>query len=134
MRNSFDIFNEHLTELESTIEQQRLSNCLSRCTELTRYSAIVEYQDGVLISEVLGGVFSEISTLFESRNIPESKQKQFLTDLRAHVSSIKNTYQNDDKNSIYNALKDIRNFTTQFQLYCWNTLPAKPTPLVRRMR
>ena len=133
MRNNLEVFDDYLNKLKSAIEQSRLSNCYDMCNSLTRYSAMSGYQDGVLISEILESVFFQLRRLFDTVNIPKTVQKEFLTELKTHVVSVGTTYKNDDKNPIYNTLKEIRNLTTNFQFHCWDTFSAKPTSLRRRV-
>ena len=133
MQNNLEVFDEYLSRLELAIEQNRLSNCYAMCSRLTRYSTMSGYQDGVLISEILESIFLQLRDLFDTTNIPETEQKEVLTELKTHVASIRATYKDDDKNSIYNTLKEIRNLTTGFQFHCWDTFSAKPTSLRSRM-
>lgn len=133
MRNINDLFDEYLDKLESAIGLKRFSNCYRMCDDLTKYSTMSDYKDGILISEILENIFSELRDLFKSADIPETEEKQILTDLKTHIALIQTTYKDDDKNSIYNALREIRSITTRFQIHCYNTFSIKPVPLHRRM-
>ena len=100
-------------------------------SDLTKYSVMADYQDGVLVAEIFKGIFSQIYDLFTTMEVPENEREQILAELKNHVVSIKSTYTDNDKNLIYQELKKIRNATTRFQIHCWNTFTTKPQPFRR---
>ena len=126
MTTNYNVFDECLTKIENIIENKQLINCYRQCADLTGYSALANFKDGLLISEILEGVFMQLNNVFDNAEIPESEQKQFLAKLKSNISQIKSTYKEDDKNNLYNALKEIRSTATYFQINCWTTLPNKP--------
>lgn len=132
MKNNFEIFDEHFQTLTAMVEQKQFSNCASMCSDLANYSAMSNYQDGVLISEILEGIFEQIRYEFKRMNIPNMEQQDFIAELKDSIMSIGATYKDDDKNSTYDALKKARNLATQFQIKCWNTFRTKSSPLPNR--
>ena len=134
MRSNHEVFDSRLDMIENIIEKKQFMNCYRICNDLTRYSILSDYQDGLLISEVFEGVFSQLDILFDRTNIPEPAQKLILTDLKNNIVEVKNVYKNNDKTSIYEALKKIRNTTTCFQIDCWSKFPNKPTQGRLKMR
>ncbi len=131
MTNHLEVFDDYLNKLKLAVEENRLVNCSTMSTDLTKYSVMTDYQDGVLVAEIFEGVFSQIYNLFTTMQIPENECESILTELKNHIVSIENTYKDNDKNLIYQELKKIRNTVTRFQIHCWNTFSVKPQPLRR---
>ena len=76
-------------------------------SDLTKYSVMTDYQDGVLVAEIFKGIFLQIYDLFTTMEVPENEREQILTELKNHVVSIKSTYKDNDKNLIYQELKKL---------------------------
>ena len=131
MVSHLEVFDDYLNKLKLAVEENRLLNCNAMSSNLTKYSAMADYQDGVLIAEIFEGIFSQIHDLFVSVKIPEKEHEQILAELKNHIISIEGTYKEDDKNLIYQELKKIRNTATRFQIHCWNTFTDKPQPFRR---
>ena len=126
MGNHLEVFDDYLNKLKLAVEENRLLNGRAMSSDLTKYSIMADYQDGVLIAEIFEGIFSQIDDLFTTTDVPENQREQILTELKNHIVSIEKTYKDDDKNLIYQELKKIRNIATRFQTHCWNTFTAKP--------
>ena len=131
MANHLEVFDDYLNKLKLAVEENRLSNCNAISSDLTKYSVMTDYQDGVLIAEIFESVFSQIRDLFTTMEVSENERERILAELKNHIVSIKNTYKDNDKNLIYQELKKIRNAATRFQIHCWNTFSAKPQPFRR---
>ena len=104
-KDKFGVFDVNLQRLNSLIDENQLSNCFVICADLTRYSAMSGYTDGLLISEVLEGVFSQITNMIKIYEISDEEKHHLASELKNGISKIKNTYRDDDKNSLYNDSK-----------------------------
>lgn len=124
-KDTFEIFDTNLQQLDSLIEKNLFLNCHHACTDLTRYSVMSNYTDGLLVSEVLEGVFAQMQTMFDMYKIPDDEKRTITYELKDGINKIKNSYQDEDKNLLYNGLKKTRNDSTNFQMKCWNTFPRR---------
>ena len=57
MANHLEVFDDYLNKLKLAVEENRLSNCNVISSDLTKYSVMTDYQDGVLIAEIFESVF-----------------------------------------------------------------------------
>ncbi len=124
-KDKFEIFDTNLQQLNSLIEKNSFVNCYRTCTDLTRYSAMSNYTDGLIISEILEEVFSQIHRVFTEHSIPDDEKHIIESELKNGIDKIKGSYKDEDKNSLYDGLKKIRNDATHFQLKCGNNFPHK---------
>ena len=129
MRDKFEIFDMNFQLLNSLINKNLFLNCHSTCNDLTRYSAMSNYTDGVVISEILEGIFLDLYNTFNKHEIPDEEKNTLTSELRDGINCIRTSYKDDDKNSLYHGLEKIRNHATHFQIRCSNSFPNK---LIRR--
>ena len=125
-RDKFEIYDAVFQKLDALIEKSMFTNCYSMCSDLTRYSSISNYTDGLLISEILEGIFSQLNDVFERYKIPESEQCTLTTKMKDGIQKISMSYKDEDKNPVYDGLKNMRNDATCFQMKCWNSFSHKP--------
>lgn len=90
---------------------------------LTLFSTLLDYDDGILVSEVLEGVFSQVGPLAEDLETEEVRPTN--EQLAAKMQVVTDTYRAEDKNALYQALRDIRSIATKFQITRVKSAPTK---------
>ena len=132
MMDKFEVFDTYLQNLHSLIDKNHFSNCNFVCTNLTSYSVMSDYMDGLLIAEVLESVFSQLKHIFDMYEVTDEDKQILASKLQDGIDRIKKTYRDDDKNSLYDGLKKIRSDATYFQFNAWTNFSRKPRRNTRR--
>ncbi len=123
MKDVFDVFNEGFEEITRMVGQGNYKGSFVYSSNLTLFSTLLDYEDGILISEILEGVFSQVGPFAEEMDAKEigSINEQ----LAAQMKTITGSYRAEDKNILYQALRDLRSLATQFQMRCMRSRPMK---------
>ena len=123
MKSIFDVFNEGFEEITRMVGQGNYKGPFVYSSNLTLFSTLLDYEDGILISELLEGVFSQVGPFAEELNPEEigSINEQ----LAAQMKIIAGSYRAEDKNILYQALRDLRSIATKFQIKCMRSRPIK---------
>ena len=123
MKSIFDVFNEGFEEITRMVEQGNYKGSFVYSSNLTLFSTLLDYEDGILISELLEGVFSQVGPFAEELNPEEigSINEQ----LAAQMKIIAGSYRAEDKTILYQALRDLRSIATKFQIKCMRSRPIK---------
>ncbi len=123
MKDVFDVFNEGFEEITRMVGQGNYKGSFVYSSNLTLFSTLLDYEDGILISEILEGVFSQVGPFAEEMDAKEigSINEQ----LAAQMKTITGSYRAEDKNILYQALRDLRSLATKFQMRCMRSRPMK---------
>jgi hypothetical protein len=119
------VFNENLQSISTLLDSGNLRACFIASSNLTMFSAMSEYDDGVMITEVLQGVFSEVGPLFDDYLIEENDSKQLISEMKKYMKDVIKNYDENNKNELYSALKNLRYVATKFQMQCWKLMKKK---------
>lgn len=122
MKDILEVFNENLLSIYNLLDSGNLRGCFIGSANLTMFSAMANYDDGVIITEVMQGVFSEVGPLFDEYQIDEKEKEQIITEMKNSVGDIIKSYNDKNKNNLYLALKNLRHRATQFQMKCWKMM------------
>jgi len=128
MKGVKEVFDEKLKLINEMIEKDHLRGGYITSTDLTRYSTMSDFDDGILISELLENVFSEIGPLFEMYQIEEENKKRLLEEIKEQISKLKQYIQKPDEKQLYLALRQLRSTATKFQMITWEQAKRKPKP------
>ncbi len=123
MKSIFDVFNEGFEEITRMVEQGNYKGSFVYSSNLTLFSTLLDYEDGILISELLEGVFSQVGPFAEELNPEEIRS--INEQLAAQMKIIAGSYRAEDKNILYQALRDLRSIATKFQIKCMRSRPIK---------
>lgn len=126
MKDVFDAYKDSFEEITQMVEQGNYKGSFVTSTYLTLVSTTLDYTDGILISEVLEGVFSQVGPAAEESEPEEVKilNEQLTAQMRILIES----YRAEDKNALYLALRDLRSIATKFQIQHAKHEPAKTPP------
>jgi len=123
MKEVFDVFNEGFGEITRMVGQGNYKGSFVYSSNLTLFSTLLDYEDGILISEILEGVFSQVGPFAEEM---DAKEIGFINEqLAAQMKIIADSYRAEDKNILYQALRDLRSIATKFQITCMRSRPMK---------
>jgi hypothetical protein len=131
MKDVFDAYKDSFEEITQMVEQGNYKGSFVASTYLTLVSITLDYTDGILISEVLEGVFSQVGPAAEESE-PE-RVKILNEQLTAQMRLLTDSYRAEDKNALYQALRDLRSIATKFQIQHAKHEPAK-TPRQPQLR
>lgn len=123
MKDVFDAYNDSFEEITQMVEHGNYKGSFVASTYLTLVSTMLDYEDGILISEVCEGVFSQVGPSAEDSE-PE-EVRHINEQLAAQMKIITDSYRAEDKNVLYQALRDLRSIATKFQIECVKHNPAK---------
>jgi len=121
MKDVDQAFRDKLQKIVELLDKGNLSGCYIVSRNITGFSTTLDYDDGILISELLEGVFSQIGPLFETYDINDGDKKQLSSDIKNRVAAIIEHYRDEDKNQLYLALQQTRAIATKFQLNRWES-------------
>ena len=123
MKDVFDVFDEGFEEITRMVGQGNYKGPFVYSSNLTLFSTLLDYEDGILISEILEGVFSQVGPFAEEL---DAKEIGFINEqLAAQMKIITDSYRAEDKNILYQALRDLRSIATKFQIKCMRSGPMK---------
>ena len=125
MKDVIQVLDEKLDSIIIMIGEDHLHGCFTTSMDLSRFSTLAEYDDGIFISEIFESVFSQIGPLFETFQISEDDKKQLLSAITKQIVCIKNSFQKDNKEELYLGLQQLRSIATKFQIKCYETVKEK---------
>lgn len=126
MKDSEQVFNEGLQRL-TQLDEVGFEACFRLASDLTRVATYSDFKQGVLIAEVLEGIFNQIGPLFEAYDIPENEIRDISDTINQGLSQLLSVY-TDDRSAAFEILADLRFAATKFQFKCyttWRRLPRK---------
>ena len=129
MKDIYQIFAENLETLAGFVGKTGFKNCFNIVADLNRISTFSDFRGGVLIAEILEGVFSQIDPLLKQYDIPDTNRKQMEGKISQNIVLL-SSYKNNNKEKLYEILKDLRFTVTAFQFKCWNNWKRKEDDLV----
>lgn len=133
MKDIYQIFDENFKVLIEMTEKMNLLGCMNTSVDLTRIATMADFKDGVLVSETLEGVFTQLGPLMEQYDIPEAERKQIKEKMHQNMILLSQNYKANDKAKLYEILRDLRSLATFFQFKCWNHLERKRGKEIKRM-
>lgn len=110
------IFDEKLGDLIRLVEEDRFAGALYTATDLTRISALSKFERGVLIGEVLDGIFREVGHMFERHAVSDAHKNGVRGEISQGLMKIRSAYSDEGTSGIYGALEGIRYAATTFQI------------------
>ena len=125
MKNVSEVFKENLQHISNSLDSDNLRACYIGSANLTMFSVMSDYDDGVIITEVLQGIFSEIGPLFDDYQIEIKDREQLMDEMKKYMKDIIKNYDEKNKNDLYSALKNLRHVATKFQMQCWKLMKRK---------
>ncbi len=94
--------------------------CFNIASNLTRIAVFANFKRGVLVAEILEGVFSQVGPIFDQYSIPEEDKEQTKDRIREHIIALSSAYNGADKAGLYDIVENLRFTATDFQFKCWN--------------
>jgi hypothetical protein len=137
MKTIFDIFDNSLSNIHTAIESGNLQNGSYIATELIQTSELMDFNDGVFISEILESSINQLLSESSSYDIPKEEKITVISSLLTEIDNIKKCYKKEDKNELFFALERFRNVVTKFQYHARRTYKSSekrfdPLEILRR--
>ncbi len=129
MKNVYEVFDENLNILIDTINVINLKNCFRISVDLTMYSLMSEFKEGVFISELLESVFSQVGPLFDEYDINPDIEFEMIERMKKLLIKIRDNYKESNKDELYSSLIELRYIATKFQSMCFNIMKKKPAEI-----
>jgi hypothetical protein len=123
MKDVFNVYSEGFEEVARMVAQGNYKGAFVASSHLTLFSTLLDYDDGILVSEVLEGVFSQVGPFAEELETEETRSTN--EQMAAQMKIIADAFRAEDKNALYLALRDIRSTATKFQIKCVTSGPTK---------
>lgn len=118
MKDVYQIFDDGLQTL-TRLDEIGFENCFRVAVDLTQISVYSDFKRGVLVAEVLEGVFRQVGPLFEVYDIPEDNKKEIKDKIVQAIRSLSSVYKSDNGAAVYESLADVRFAATRFQFECY---------------
>jgi hypothetical protein len=125
MKEVPEVFKENLLSISDSLDSSNLRACFLGSANLTIFSTMADYDDGVIITEMLQNVFSEVGPLFDEYQMDEKDSEQLMNEMKKYLKDIIKNYDDKNKNDLYIALKNMRCVATKFQMQCWKLMKKK---------
>ena len=131
VKTMWQIFDEWLEEVLVLVDDENYASCGSMTSERISTFCFADFEDGVLVAEVLEAVFLQLNHVCSEHDIDDKFRKNIHDTIKDDLVRIQQAH--DNKENMYDALKKIRYNVTQHQLSLLkfvslmkkNTLPLK---------
>lgn len=134
MKDILQIFDESLMTIHKLIVDKNYEGSSGISTDLITVSVMSDFRDGVMIGEVFEGVFDQISPLFQEFEIDAEARTSITKQIADQVTLVGKSYKDENKERLYDALRNLRSIATQFQFKCFHTMKAKAEMEPERVR
>ncbi|WP_174591672.1 hypothetical protein [Methanocella conradii] len=129
MKDAFQALEDNIRVIINLVERNDYNSSRRFCTYLITTYTFLDYDDGILIFEILESVMDQIEDglgFFEiSDDVKNDLSKQIIKQLGIILTS----YNNKNKEQLYDSLKEIRSIATRFQLIqCTFSKPINKKP------
>ena len=126
MKDIFQIFDENFKAISKVLGQGNYQGCSNILTSLTTVAVLANYGDGILIGELFEGALQQVGPVFQRFEFSKEEQDTIKEKLVRTVGAVAKSYQKEDKNELYNALKDFRSVETELQFRAVSLIKSKP--------
>lgn len=103
MNDVYKIFDDGFQKL-TELDEIGFENCFRIAADLTKIAVYSNFKHGVLVAEVLEGVFGQVGPLFEMYDIPKDRKKVIKDKIIHEIYSLSSTYKNDNGAAVYESL------------------------------
>jgi len=115
MKDVYEVFDENLKLLIEIIDITNMQGCFRISADLSIFSALADFSDGVLICEVMDSIFLDIGTSIDEYEVEIDDSKQVVSEVRKGLKLILSCYR-DDPNTVYSTLKTMHLASGKFSL------------------
>ena len=119
MKDIHQIFDDGFQRL-AKLDEVGFRGCFHLAADLARVATYVDFKQGVLVMEVLEGIFNQVGPLFETFDIPEKDGKYIKDKIAQGVVSLSSVY-GKDALATHDILAELRFAATDFQFKCHTT-------------
>ena len=124
MKDAHAAFEELLQDVINLAGKGNARGCFVTATSITRLSALLGFNRGIFVAEVLEGVFSQAGPVLDRYPVPGSARERLFGSIIENLHALLSDYKGD-KARLYDILEDLAATATKFQLECASTAFAK---------
>ena len=133
MKDVYQIFDDGFQNM-ARLEELDFKSCLNIAHDLIIIATHFDFKYGVIIAEILEGIFAQVEHLYEHYQIPMDDTKQIKQEISQGIVLLSSTYRNNDDVRVYNILADLRFAATKFQYNCFTYCKHIPASSHRSLR
>lgn len=116
MKHYQAVIEENLSTVQEMVKIYNFRAAFNIVSDLTKICTLFDDEDGILIMEVLEGVFSQVGPIFENYEISENIKNEFTSITIGELDNIMENYKSNNQNEIYKNLRSIRSISTKLQI------------------
>lgn len=116
MKHYQAVIEENLSTIQEMVKIYNFRAAFNIVSDLTKICTLFDDEDGILIMEVLEGVFSQVGPIFENYEISENIKNEFTSITIGELDNIMENYKSNNQNEIYKNLRSIRSISTKLQI------------------
>lgn len=118
MKDVNAVFDESFGIISEYVKSNNYRGAFMVSNNLTMYSLLSDFEDGVFIGEVLEGIFSQIGPLFERYQISETEQSMISKEIQTLNDKLRRVFKIKSNEELFSTLKSMRSIATKFQIRC----------------
>lgn len=116
MKDYNTVFLDSLKEIQSLLEDQNYEGAFKTSANIVRFSNTVENPEGVFVSEILEGIFSQVGPIIDNMQLPEQEIAGINKNIQETYSELIIAVDKGNMQEVFKSLVQLRFIATQFQL------------------
>lgn len=117
MKDVHEVFEEYLKEIINNTGVDTIYGCFRLCADLSLFSALADYSEGVFIAEIAENIFLDVGGTINEYEIDKSDATETLGKIKNELKTILSCYKNDP-NALNSALKTMVFTSRKFCVRC----------------
>ncbi|HIJ07251.1 hypothetical protein [Methanocalculus sp.] len=116
MKDYQAVIEEDFFTIREMVKVYNLRAAFNIVLDLTRICTLFDDDDGIIIMEVLEGVFSQVGSVFDNYDVPENLKTEFASNVVEELDKLIENYKSKNQIEIYKNLRHIRTISTKLQI------------------
>lgn len=116
MKDYEAVVKENFSIIREMVEIHNFRSAFTVVSDLTKICALFDDEDGIIIMEVLEGVFSQVGPVFENYELSENVQNEFTSIAIAELDKLIENYTSKNQIEIYRSIRYLRSISTKLQI------------------
>lgn len=116
MKHYQAVIEENLSAIQEMVKIYNFRAAFEIVSDLTKICTLFDDEDGILIMEVLEGIFSQVGPIFENYELSEDLKKEIASITVGELNKIMDNYKSKNQINIYKNLRYIRSISTKLQI------------------
>jgi len=116
MKDYRAVIEENFLTMREMVEVYNLRAAFTIVSDLTKVCTLFDDEDGIIIMEVLEGIFSQVGPIFEKYELSENIKSEFTSIAVVELDKLIENYKSNNQIEIYKSLRYIRSISTKLQI------------------